>query len=60
MRALLYANPLTGLVAAFRAALRGQPDAVGLARLWLLMAIVVFVVGCLYFRKVEDSFADVI
>lgn len=57
---LLSINPMTGLIATFRAAaLNGQVP-------WLQFGIstaivaAVFVLGCLYFRKVEDSFADVI
>ncbi|MCC6417032.1 MAG: ABC transporter permease [Gemmataceae bacterium] len=57
---LLGLNPLTGLVAAFRAATLG--GAVPWDQVALSAALVVglFLVGCLYFRKVEDSFADVI
>jgi len=57
---LLYANPLTGLIAAFRASVLGTP--VSLAALaWSAgAAVVMFAVGCLYFRRVEDSFADII
>jgi lipopolysaccharide transport system permease protein len=57
---LLRLNPMTGLVGAFRAAVLGEgarwemlgPPALGVAAL--------VVVGVLYFRRVEDSFADVI
>jgi lipopolysaccharide transport system permease protein len=57
---LLYLNPLTGLIAAFRAAVVGsQVPAVAL--LWSGgAALLLFVAGCLYFRRVEDSFADII
>ncbi len=58
--ALLYANPMTSLVAAFRTAcLGGRVD-------WLPVAVasavcvLVFAAGCLYFRRVESRFADVI
>jgi lipopolysaccharide transport system permease protein len=60
VRALLYANPLTGLIAAFRAALLGSTMPWDLLAYGAVMSVVVFIVGCLYFRKVEDSFADVI
>jgi lipopolysaccharide transport system permease protein len=57
---LLRLNPMTGLVGAFRAAVLGEgtrwemlgPSALGVAAL--------AVVGVFYFRRVEDSFADVI
>jgi lipopolysaccharide transport system permease protein len=53
-------NPLTGLIGSFRAALFGDPIN------WLslgssvLIVCILFVIGCLYFRKVEDQFADII
>jgi lipopolysaccharide transport system permease protein len=57
---LLELNPMMGLIAAFRAAALGGPiawDQVGIA----ILAVVLFLlVGCLYFRKVEDGFADII
>ena len=57
---LLAANPLSPLVASFRsAALGGEIPWLGLA-IAAAMSIVMFVVGCLYFRKVEDGFSDVI
>ncbi len=57
---LFYVNPLTGLIAAFRAALVGSPIP-GLALFWSGgAALILFVVGCLYFRRVEDTFADII
>jgi lipopolysaccharide transport system permease protein len=58
---VLALNPLNGLVAAFRAAVLGH-EAVAWARLGISAAVVaaLFLLGCLYFRKVEDSFADVI
>ncbi|SIO09746.1 lipopolysaccharide transport system permease protein [Singulisphaera sp. GP187] len=53
-------NPLAGPIAAFRASILGGPVP------WLNLAtsslgiLLIFLGGCLYFRKVEDSFADVI
>jgi lipopolysaccharide transport system permease protein len=57
---LLTLNPMTGLVTAFRASLLGGaiPWAdVGIAA---ALSVALFIGGCLYFRTVEDSFADVI
>jgi lipopolysaccharide transport system permease protein len=57
---LLIVNPLTSLVAAFRAGVIGGPVP------WAGLAVAVavagssFVLGCLYFRRVEDNMADVI
>ena len=53
-------NPLTGLIATFRACALGLPVPWGPFGLGASAAVVMFLVGCLYFRKVEDSFADVI
>ena len=60
IRLALALNPMTGLIGAFRAAVLGGPMP------WLSLAgasaasAAVFVVGCLYFRRVEDRFADII
>jgi ABC-type polysaccharide/polyol phosphate export permease len=57
---VLLLNPMNGLVAAFRAAVLGQPIAWGPLAVASALAVALFVAGCLYFRKVEDDFADVI
>lgn len=57
---LLNLNPMTGLVAAFRAAVVGKQmpwPSVGWSSLG---AATMFVFGCFYFRRAEDSFADII
>jgi len=57
---LLIVNPLSPLVAAFRSAVLGGPIP------WIPMTIAagaslaMFLAGCLYFRRVEDTFSDVI
>jgi lipopolysaccharide transport system permease protein len=57
---LLYVNPMTGLVEAFRSAFLGKPfDLVGIA-ISFAVAVVVFAVGVAYFEKVERRFADII
>jgi lipopolysaccharide transport system permease protein len=59
---LLYGlNPMAGVVEGFRWALLGQGQAPG-AMLAVSVATVVtiFVGGLLYFRRMEDSFADVV
>ena len=56
-------NPMTSLVAAFRSAVLGEavgPIAWGQVGVAALLSVLLFLVGCLYFRRVEDSFADVI
>jgi len=60
LRTLLALNPMTGLIEAFRAATLGQQipwSALGLSSACAGLA---FLVGCLYFRKVEDTLADII
>jgi lipopolysaccharide transport system permease protein len=59
IRALLMsANPMTSLIAAFRASVLGGDIAWGQVGISTAAAVALFVLGCLYFRKVEDSFAD--
>jgi lipopolysaccharide transport system permease protein len=60
VRWLLVVNPMTPLVEGFRACAIGGPIPWAGVLVSLAAAVVVFLVGCLYFRKVEDSFADVI
>ncbi len=57
---ILALNPLTGLVEAFRAACLGGPINGAALAYSAVCVIVVFVVGCFYFRTVEDWFADII
>ena len=57
---LLALNPMTSLIAAFRASVLGGRIGGGPLVLASGIAILMLVGGCLYFRKVEDSFADVI
>jgi homopolymeric O-antigen transport system permease protein len=60
MQAVLSLNPLTGLVGAFRAAILGGQIAWSDVALSGAAALAILIAGCLYFRKVEDSFADII
>jgi lipopolysaccharide transport system permease protein len=60
VRTLLALNPMTSLVAAFRAAVLGGPIAWGEVAAAAGLSALLFLAGCLYFRRVEDSFADVI
>jgi lipopolysaccharide transport system permease protein len=59
-QALVELNPMTALVAAFRAAVLGTPMpwlSLGVAA---VLSVAAFVLGCLYYRRMEDGFADVI
>jgi lipopolysaccharide transport system permease protein len=60
VRAALALNPMTGLISTFRASVLG--GAIPWAKLAVssTSAVLIFLVGCLYFRRVEDSFADII
>ncbi len=53
-------NPMTGLVAFFRAAALGDDLPWGQFGYSAAAAVVVFAAGCYWFRRAEDSFADVI
>jgi lipopolysaccharide transport system permease protein len=53
-------NPMTGLIAAFRNALLGRPLPGRMLAVSLAMNAALFCMGCWYFRRVEDSFADVV
>lgn len=59
-RPLILANPMTGIVETFRAAVFGSPLPVG-PLVWSVVAsILVFVGGAFYFRRMEKMFADVL
>jgi lipopolysaccharide transport system permease protein len=60
VKQLLPLNPMTGLIASFRAALLDQDIPWRDLGFSAAMALVFFFVGCFYFRRVEDTFADVI
>lgn len=60
LHAVLALNPMTGLIAAFRAACRGGAIPWGQFGLSAGCAVAVFLLGCLHFRRMERSFADII
>jgi len=57
---LLWINPMTSLVSTFRAAVIGGPVPWAELGVALAASVVMLLVGCLYFRKVEDQFSDII
>lgn len=57
---LLFLNPMAGLIDSFRAVTIGGPINWGRLGLSSACSLVMFLCGCLYFRKVEDTFADII
>lgn len=59
-QAMLLLNPLHGVIVNFRAAALGGAfdlQALGISAAW---AVVLLVFGCMYFRRVERGFADII
>lgn len=57
---LVAVNPLNSLIESFRAGLVGGPvpwDGLGVSA---AVSVVVFLIGCYVFRRIEDRFADVI
>jgi lipopolysaccharide transport system permease protein len=60
VRSLLVFNPMVGLVASFRAAALGGPIPWAQLTGALITGVIILVAGCLYFRRIEDSFADTI
>jgi lipopolysaccharide transport system permease protein len=60
VQALLDMNPMVGLIAFFRATVLGTMLPWGSLAISSAVVVVMFVVGCLYFRHVEESFADII
>jgi lipopolysaccharide transport system permease protein len=58
LRLWLTLNPMVAPISAFRECLLGGTIPWGALALSTVAAATVFVVGCLYFRKVEDGFAD--
>jgi lipopolysaccharide transport system permease protein len=58
--AVLPLNPAFGLIANFRAAVLGEPLDMYSLSVSLAVSAVLLLGGCLYFRRVERSFADII
>jgi lipopolysaccharide transport system permease protein len=59
-RSVLPLNPAEGLISGFRSAALGQPLDVYALTVSCLVGVVFLLVGILYFRRVERTFADVI
>jgi lipopolysaccharide transport system permease protein len=57
---VLYLNPMAGLIEAFRSAFLGRVFDIDGIVISGISAIVIFVVGVLYFEKMERRFADII
>jgi lipopolysaccharide transport system permease protein len=59
-RWLLYVNPLVGILEGFRAALAGAPVPWPHVAVSLVVSVVVLLLAYYVFRRLEDTFADVI
>ena len=57
---LVVFNPMVGLVASFRAAALGGPLPWAQLASALVIGVIALLAGCLYFRRIEDTFADTI
>jgi lipopolysaccharide transport system permease protein len=60
IQTLLIANPMTGLIAGFRDCVLGGSIPWASVAAAAAVAVILFLSGCFYFRRVEDSFADII
>jgi lipopolysaccharide transport system permease protein len=58
LKGLLAINPMNGLVSAFRAACLGGPIPWATALPAAAFGLCLLLIGCLYFQKIEDRFAD--
>ena len=60
---VLGANPMYGIVSAFRACVTGDPEAVGFKPAYIVSSVVsavaILALGMFYFRKTEKRFADI-
>lgn len=60
LQTLIAINPMSGLIGSFRAAMLNEPIPWRLLGIAASTVAVLFVAGCFYFRRVEDTFADVL
>lgn len=60
LQTVLAANPMTGLIAAFRAACLGGEIPWGQLITSYCFCLLIFLAGCFYFRRQEREFADTI
>lgn len=60
IRTIMQLNPLTGVIGAFRAVILDQPIPLRGLAISAVEIVVLFAIGVLYFRRVEESFADIV
>jgi lipopolysaccharide transport system permease protein len=58
---LVYAlNPMAGIISGFRSAMLGEPFCWSVLGVSFFVAIVLFLLGAFYFRRIERRFADIV
>lgn len=57
---LLFLNPMSGIVDAYRSAILGKPFAWGNLAISVNVALLAFLCGLMYFRRFEREFADIV
>jgi len=57
---VLFLNPMTGVIEAFRSAFLDRPFDLPSIALSLLMSVLIFICGVAYFERMERRFADII
>ena len=57
---VLYLNPIGGLIDAHRACLLGKPIDTTYLFFSVLISLIIFISGLVYFKKTESFFADII
>jgi lipopolysaccharide transport system permease protein len=58
--ALMLLNPVHGMVTNFRASILGGPFDLPSLAISVAMSLVLLMIGCLFFRRMERTFADII
>jgi lipopolysaccharide transport system permease protein len=60
LKAFLALNPMTGLITSFRTACRGGAMDWHQWGISAAFSLIVFLIGCFFFRRMERNFADII
>jgi lipopolysaccharide transport system permease protein len=59
-RWVLFLNPMAGFIEGFRSALFGRPVEITATAIGLAVTLLILLIGLITFRRIEESFADVI
>jgi lipopolysaccharide transport system permease protein len=60
LQAILHLNPLTSLISNLRQAVLGEPIGWNGLIISTIAGVAIFLFGCIYFRRMERNFADII